>query len=238
MLDDGDTRVCSASFDVALHAVGGALQGVDLLHSGAYRRVFLCARPPGHHALHNHAMGFCLFNNVAIAAKYAIERYGYERIMILDWDVHHGNGTQESFYSDSRVLFCSIHQYPFFPGGGSAQEKGVGEGLNLTLNIPLEAGAEMEQYRNAMLNVVYPTAAAYKPQMLILSAGFDPHYLDPLANINLGDDDFYELSKLTTTLCDKHCGGRLLSVLEGGYHPDALGRSVVQHLTALTELPV
>lgn len=236
VLDDGDTRVCSASFDVALHAVGASIQGIDLLHAGAYKRIFVAARPPGHHALHNHAMGFCLFNNVAIAAKYAIERYGYDRIMILDWDVHHGNGTQASFYRDPRVLVCSIHQYPFFPGGGSSLEKGEGDGLNLTLNIPLEAGAEMEQYRNAMLNIVFPTAAAYNPQMLLLSAGFDAHYLDPLANMNLDDSDFYELTKLTLSLCDKHCGGKLLSVLEGGYHREALGRSVVQHLTALCEL--
>jgi acetoin utilization deacetylase AcuC-like enzyme len=235
VLDDGDTRVCSASFNVALLAVGASIQGIDLLHSGKYKRIFVAARPPGHHALFNRAMGFCLFNNVAIAAKYAITHYGYERIMILDWDVHHGNGTQDSFYKDPRVLFCSIHQFPFYPGTGSALEKGEAEGANLTLNIPLEAGAEMEQYRNVMLNIVIPTAAAYKPQLLIVSAGFDAHCLDPLANINLGDEDYHELSRLTVSLCEKHCEGKLLSVLEGGYHRDALSRSVIQHLMALSE---
>lgn len=238
LLDDGDTRVCRDSYNVALLAVGASIQAIDLLHEKRYSRIFVAARPPGHHALHNHAMGFCLFNNVAIAAKYAIEHYGYERVMILDWDVHHGNGTQDSFYKSSQVLFCSIHQFPFYPGGGSIDERGAGDGANLTLNIPIQEGAEMDVFRDAMKNVVFPSAAAYKPQLLIVSAGFDAHQLDPLAHINLKDEDYHELTQLTVELADRFCEGKILSVLEGGYDRDALARSVVQHLTALSETQV
>jgi acetoin utilization deacetylase AcuC-like enzyme len=235
LLDDGDTRVCDRSYDVAVSAVGAAVQGLKLVVSGEYGRVFVASRPPGHHALPNHAMGFCLFNNVAIAAKYALEHLGLERIMILDWDVHHGNGTQDSFYDDPRVMFCSIHQFPFYPGTGSSVEKGVGEGENFTLNIPLKAGAEMEKYRDAMQNFVIPTASAFEPQLLIISAGFDAHYQDPLSNAGLRDEDFAELTRLSLSIAERHCDGKVLSVLEGGYHEEGLAKSVAQHLTALTE---
>jgi acetoin utilization deacetylase AcuC-like enzyme len=235
LLDDGDTRVCDASFDVAVGAVGATIEGLQLINSGTYKRIFVACRPPGHHALSNHAMGFCLFNNVAIAANYALENLGVEKLMILDWDVHHGNGTQETFYQDPRVLFCSIHQYPFFPGTGASSEVGAGAGEHFNLNIPIKAGAEFDKYRDAMQNFVMPTAAAFEPEFLIISAGFDAHYLDPLSNMNLRDEDFLELTRLSVSIAEKYCDGKVLSVLEGGYHQEALARSVAQHLTALCE---
>ncbi len=237
ILDDGDTRVCEASFDVALHGVGAAIQAVEMVDDGRFDRVFVAARPPGHHAMPNHAMGFCLFNNVAIAARYAQQKLGFRRVMILDWDVHHGNGTQDVFFDDPTVFFCSLHQYPFYPGTGSENENGAGDGKNYTMNIPMPAGAEMEHYREAMLNQVIPAAAAFQPELLLISAGFDAHTSDQLANINLRDEDFKELTKLSMLIADQHCKGRLVSLLEGGYHKEALTRSVLQHLMALTEMP-
>jgi len=235
ILDDGDTRVCKSSYEVALHAVGAAIQAVTLVDSGDFKRVFVAARPPGHHAMPNHAMGFCLFNNVAIAARYAQQQLGYRRIMILDWDVHHGNGTQDAFYSDPSVFFCSLHQYPFYPGTGSENERGSGDGLHYTLNIPLPEGSEISDYREVMKNQVLPAAAAFEPELLLISAGFDAHTLDPLANINLRDEDFNELTRLSLLIADRYCKGRVVSLLEGGYHPDALSRSVEQHLMALAD---
>lgn len=240
LLDDGDTRVCDRSFDAALHGVGAAMQSVDLLHRGEYDRLFAAVRPPGHHAVEKHAMGFCLFNNVAIAAKYAMAAYGYQKVMILDWDVHHGNGTQDSFYEDDRVLFCSIHQSPLFPGGGHESETGEGNGEFHTINIPLAAGSEVEHYRYAIKNKIIPAALAFAPDLLILSAGFDAHQMDPLANMSLRDEDFYELTELSLEIAKTHCDGKIISFLEGGYHHDALCRSVGQHLLALnkSQIPV
>ena len=236
-LDDGDTRVCSASFEVALYAAGAAIQAVKLVDRGDFQRVFVASRPPGHHAMPNHAMGFCLFNNVAIAARFAQRKLGIRRVMIIDWSVHHGNGTQDAFYSDPTVLFCSLHQYPFYPGTGSEVERGSGEGINYTLNIPLQEGAEIDVYREAMLNQVSPLAAAFEPELLLISAGFDAHISDPLANINLNDEDFYALTEMAATIADKYCNGRLVSILEGGYNKEALTRCTLQHLMALAEVP-
>lgn len=236
-LDDGDTRVCKASFDVSLYAAGAVIQAVNLVDRGDFKRVFVAARPPGHHSMPNHAMGFCLFNNVAIAARYAQRKLGFRRIMILDWDVHHGNGTQDAFYSDPTVLFCSLHQFPFYPGTGSASERGSGDGLNYTLNIPMLEGSEIEDYREAMQNQVFPVAAAFEPELLLVSAGFDAHISDPLANINLNDEDFYELTQMAIDIAESHCKGRLVSVLEGGYHREALTRCTLQHLMALADVP-
>jgi acetoin utilization deacetylase AcuC-like enzyme len=233
LLDDGDTRVSRQSFEVGLLAVGAAIQAVDLVCRGHYQRVFVGCRPPGHHALRDHAMGFCLFNNVAIAAKYALKHFGIKRIMIIDWDVHHGNGTQDSFYADPRVLFCSIHQYPFYPGTGSPSEKGSGSGLNYTINIPVEAGDGIDAYRDAFRNVIIPSAEAFEPQLILISAGFDAHFQDPLAGVALRDEDFLEMTRWVLQLAESLCDGRLISVLEGGYHLDAMPRSVIQHLHGL-----
>jgi len=233
LLDDGDTRVCEHSFEAALYAVGAGIMALDYVHRGLYDRIFIASRPPGHHAETHHAMGFCLFNNVAITAKHALEQFGYERVMIIDWDVHHGNGTQNSFYEENRVFFCSLHESPLYPGTGLETEHGIGKGECFTLNIPLIPGSEMDAFREAMHNRILPAALGFDPQLLLISAGFDAHTQDPLANLRLKDEDYFELTELCLKIANQHCNGKMISFLEGGYHHDALVRSVHQHLRCL-----
>ncbi len=233
ILDMGDTRVCKESYNVALVAAGGVLHGVDKVMSGELSSAFCAVRPPGHHAETATVMGFCLFNNVAIGARYAQKKYGMERVAILDWDVHHGNGTQEIFYEDPSVLYISLHQYPYYPGTGAANETGSGKGEGFTLNCPMPAGSGEKEYFEAFRSKIFPALNTVQPQLLMISAGFDAHKDDPLANINITEDSFAEMTKMIMEIASKYCEGRIVSVLEGGYNLEALARSVEKHLKEL-----
>lgn len=236
ILDHGDTHVGKDSFDVALLAVSGVLDGIDKLFKENLDKIFCAIRPPGHHAETKKVMGFCLFNNVAIAGRYAQESYGIGKIAIIDWDVHHGNGTQEIFYEDPSVLYISIHQYPFYPGTGSKDEKGSGQGYGFTLNFPMSAGSSDEDYIRTFSDEIVPALEKFQPELIIISAGFDAHYKDPLAEMNLTEEGFKTMTKLTNEIALKFSEGKILSVLEGGYNLDALASSVESHLRAFLEV--
>jgi acetoin utilization deacetylase AcuC-like enzyme len=230
---DADTVVQPDSLDQARLAVGGALNAVEALLDGRIDRAFVIARPPGHHATPTRAMGFCLLNTAAIAAAHAIA-HGAQRVAILDWDVHHGNGTQDAFYGRGDVFYCSLHQWPFYPGTGLARETGSGPGGGTTLNIPLAAGTDGATYLEVVRREVIPALDRFAPDLVIVSAGYDAHEDDPLGALELTDDDFDTLMRESTTLADRH-GGRLLVVLEGGYDVDALARCVAGAITVLDE---
>ncbi len=230
---DPDTTVCSKSYEAALLSTGAGLTAVDLVVDGACDNVFCAVRPPGHHAEHDRSMGFCLFNNVAIAADYAIEKKGLDRVFIFDWDVHHGNGTQHSFYSKSNVYYSSVHQYPFYPGTGAAEETGTGDGLGATLNFPLRAFSRDEDYLALVQDKLIPEMIRFKPDLIILSAGFDAHADDPLAQMEVSTECYGAMTQMIVTAADEICGGRLISMLEGGYDPNALAGSVHAHLKNL-----
>ncbi len=230
---DADTYVNNRSYDVALRAVDGVLSAVDAVMEGSVSNVFCAVRPPGHHAESDRAMGFCLFNNVAVGTKYGLERHGLRKIAIIDWDVHHGNGTQEIFYADASVLYFSIHQSPLYPGTGSAAETGVGPGLGLTLNVPMPAGADDNDYVRVFEQSLADAVQDFKPELIMISAGFDAHTKDPLASMKLTSEGFGRLTKLVMQMADAFANGRIVSVLEGGYHPEALSDSVVSHVSAL-----
>ena len=232
-LNDPDVRVCRKSYEVALLAAGGALQVADSVMRGESQNGFALLRPPGHHAEAGRAMGFCLFNNVAIAARYVQKRYDVEKVLILDWDVHHGNGTQHSFEQDPSVFFVSLHQYPLYPGTGSYSETGVGAGANSTLNCPMPPGSGNEHYIDAFVEKILPAANAFKPDVVLISAGFDAHASDPLAQINLSSEFYGWMSARMMEIADKHAGGRIISMLEGGYNLDALPLCVAVHLREL-----
>ena len=233
---DADTIVSPRSWDAALRAAGAACQGVDAVMSGAARNAFVAARPPGHHATAENAMGFCLFNNVAIAARYAQQKYAeIERVAILDWDVHHGNGTQGIFYNEASVFFLSLHQYPWYPGTGTRGENGFGPGLGYTLNVPLHAATRAREHRRAFASALSEIGAKFKPDLILISAGFDSHRADPLGQLSLEDEDFAEMTRAVKQWADDACQGRIVSCLEGGYNLDALGGSVVAHVAALSE---
>jgi acetoin utilization deacetylase AcuC-like enzyme len=232
---EGDTYVCRESYAVALLAVGGVLAGIDAVMGGKVKNAFCAVRPPGHHAGISRAMGFCLFNNVAIGTRYAQEEYGLKRVAIVDWDVHHGNGTQEIFYEDPSVLYVSTHQYPYYPGTGSASERGKRKGEGFTLNIPLSAGTDGEEYVKLFKEKIVPALQDFKPDILLISAGFDAHKDDPLAAIFLDDSTYSEITRMLAEFAEKHCQGRIVSVLEGGYDLQALPRSVKAHLNVLTQ---
>ena len=235
VLDSGDTHVCPASFGVALLAAGGVLKAVDEVVRGATTKVFCAVRPPGHHAETQSIMGFCLLNNVAIGARYAQHKYGIGRVAILDWDVHHGNGTQEIFWKDPSVLYISTHQYPLWPGTGLSSETGEDAGEGFTLNCPMRPGSGEQEYLEVFRERIMPALHKFRPELLILSAGFDAHKDDPLANINLTEQSFAKLTELAGEIAAKYCGGRIVSVLEGGYNLDALSKSVDAHLAILTK---
>jgi acetoin utilization deacetylase AcuC-like enzyme len=235
VLDQGDTPVVAESFDTALLAVGAVLTCCDAVATGKLVRTFAAVRPPGHHAEPNAAMGFCLFANVAIGARYLQRHYGAGKIAIVDFDVHHGNGTQAAFEADGSVLFISLHQHPAtcYPGSGYDHEIGVGPGRGLTLNIPMQPGADDADYLEAMDRRVLPKLDAFRPEFLLLSAGFDAHRQDPLASVQVSDDGFAQITKRLVSAAEVNCDGRIISALEGGYHLPALARSVVRHLVEL-----
>jgi acetoin utilization deacetylase AcuC-like enzyme len=230
---DPDTSMSAGSLRAAYLAAGGVLAGVDAIMVGQVDHVFCAVRPPGHHAEAGRAMGFCLFNNVAIAARYVRKKYGLSRVLIVDWDVHHGNGTQHSFEDDPSVLFFSTHQYPHYPGTGRADERGKGAGEGFTINVPMEAGEGDEAYRAIFLKALVPAADAFKPEFVIISAGFDAHKDDPLASMGLTEAGYADLTGIVAGIARRHAKGRVLSSLEGGYNLAALAVSVDTHLQAL-----
>ena len=235
---DADTVISSNSYDAALLSAGAGMKAIDQLIDGNIHNAFCAVRPPGHHAEQDHAMGFCLFNNVGIAARYAQKTKGLNKIFIFDWDVHHGNGSQHSFYSDPSIYYSSTHQYPFYPGTGAKEETGTGDGLGTTLNLPMDAYSDDDDYLSAVENKLIPEIQHYKPDLIIISAGFDAHQNDPLAQIQLTTDCFGKMTELLMGIARDVCDGRLLSMLEGGYDYDALSDSVRLHMqTLLTFAP-
>ena len=228
---DGDTIVSPGSKDASKDAVGSIITAIDGVQNKEFKNAFCAVRPPGHHAEKEKAMGFCIFNNVAVGANYLIEKYKYNKIAIIDFDVHHGNGTQDIFYDNEKVLFISTHQYPYYPGSGSEKEKG---NFNNVLNIPLEAGTSAVKYLNAYENVLNKVRE-FKPEFLLFSAGFDAHIDDPLAQLQLSSEDFYKITKRTLEISKPFCNGNVVSILEGGYDLKALQESTKRHVDALIE---
>ena len=228
---DGDTVVSPGSKDATKDAVGSIISAIDGVEKKEFKNAFCCVRPPGHHAEKEKAMGFCIFNNVAVGANYLIEKYKYKKIAIIDFDVHHGNGTQDIFYNDKNVLYISTHQYPYYPGSGSEKENGK---YNNVLNIPLEAGTNGNEYLNAYEKVL-DKLKEFKPEFLLFSAGFDAHIDDPLAQLRLSSEDFYKITKRTLEVSKPFCNGNIVSILEGGYDLRALQESTQRHVDALIE---
>ena len=221
----------AGTLTAAYRAAGGVVRAVDVVMGGEAVNAFAAVRPPGHHAERQTAMGFCFFGNVVIGAKHALDHHGLDRVAIVDFDVHHGNGTQDLVEDDPRILFCSTHQSPLFPGTGAAHEVGVDN----VLNVPLPDGTGSKAFRDVMERVVLPRVDAFSPQLLIISAGFDAHEADPLAGMNLTTEDFGWVTEKLCDLADKHCTGRVVSSLEGGYDLAALGASAAAHVTVLKE---
>jgi len=230
ILLDPDTVLSPASAEAALRAAGAAVAAVDAVLTGKTRRAFCAVRPPGHHATRDAAMGFCLFNNIAVAALHALDKYGLERVAIVDFDVHHGNGTQAIFEQDARVLFASSHQWPLYPETGARSETGIGN----IFNAPLPIEAEGILFRRAWEDVLLPAVHDFRPQLLLVSAGFDAHWRDPLAQLRLQAGDYTWITEELVALANRHCGGRIVSSLEGGYDLSALAESALAHVGALS----
>ena len=228
---DGDTVVSPGSKDATKDAVGSIITAIDGVQNKDFKNAFCAVRPPGHHAEKEKAMGFCIYNNVAVGANYLIEKFKYNKIAIIDFDVHHGNGTQDIFYDNEKVLYISTHQYPYYPGSGSEKEKGK---FNNIFNIPLDAGTTADQYLNAYEHVLNKLRE-FKPEFLLFSAGFDAHIDDPLAQLRLGSEEFYTLTKRTLKVSKPFCNGNVVSILEGGYDLKALQESSQRHVDALIE---
>ncbi len=232
---DGDTPISENSFEAALLAAGAVHTAIDKIMEGELDNCFCAVRPPGHHAERDRAMGFCLFNNVALGAVYLLEEYKLNRIAIIDWDVHHGNGTQNAFYESDQVYYLSLHQYPYYPGSGSYNQRGSGKGEGYTLNIPLSPGCDGSDYDLAFTKEIIPSLNDYKPEFILISAGFDAHRGDPLASMKLSDDAYYRFTRELKMIAGKYGKGRVVSVLEGGYDLGALVSSVKAHLKGLIE---
>ncbi|MBT5869680.1 MAG: histone deacetylase [Nitrospinaceae bacterium] len=230
---DADTVISQDSYNAALLSAGAGMTAIDQLVDGKINNAFCAVRPPGHHAEQDRAMGFCLFNNVAIAARYAQKIKALNKIFIFDWDVHHGNGTQHSFYNDPSVYYASAHQHPFYPGSGAEEETGTGEGLGTTLNLPMDAYSDDEDYIAAVENRLISEIQRYNPDLIIISAGFDAHKNDPLAQIQLTTECFGKMTELLMQVAQDVCSGRILSMLEGGYDYNALSDSVQLHMQTL-----
>jgi acetoin utilization deacetylase AcuC-like enzyme len=227
---DADTTMSPGTYEAAMRGVGAAVQGVDEVMTGKVKNAFSAMRPPGHHAERTRAMGFCFYNNAAIAARHAQKAHGAERVAIMDWDVHHGNGSQDIFWSDPSVMYASTHQMPLYPGTGAVSERGD---HGTIVNTPLSPGDGSEIFREALDTVVLPRLAAFGPDLIVISAGFDAHWRDPLANLNLTEADFGWATVKLMELAEKRCQGGIVSVLEGGYDLEGLSRSVAAHVTAL-----
>lgn len=232
-LIEADTVVSPRSYDVALLAAGAVCDAVQRITAGEDQQALCLVRPPGHHALTRAPMGFCLFNNVAIGARQALNQFDLDRVLIVDWDVHHGNGTQDTFWTDPRVAFLSIHRFPFYPGSGDRDETGSGPGLGTTLNLPIEYGTSRREYLAHFRSALETFADRIRPQLVILSAGFDAHRDDPVGSLDLETEDFVPLTQWVQEVAAVHAGGRLISVLEGGYNTSALAGSVELHLREL-----
>ncbi len=230
---ESDTVVSRQSYEVALHATGAALAAVDDVLTGRDQTALCLIRPPGHHALPHSALGFCLFNNVALAAEHALRVHDLERVLIIDWDVHHGNGTQDVFYNRDDVCFFSAHRSPFYPGTGSADETGTGKGLGATFNLPVKFGTPRDEYLTRFERMLTDAATRCRPQLVLLSAGFDAHRDDPIGSLGLETEDFIRLTRRVQEVAREYCGGRVVSLLEGGYNVAALADCVAVHLTEL-----
>ena len=226
---EADTYLSPRSYDIAARAAAAACLAVDEVMSGNATNAFCAIRPPGHHAEPDHPMGFCLFNNAAIAARQAQRKHGAERVAIVDWDVHHGNGTQAIVWDDASILYCSTHQMPLYPGTGAASETGCGN----IVNVPLKAGAGGTEFEMAFADRIVPAIDAFAPDLIIVSAGFDAHWRDPLAEINLNEEDFVHATLTLMEAAQRHCGGRIVSLLEGGYDLTGLAGSVAMHVATL-----
>jgi acetoin utilization deacetylase AcuC-like enzyme len=233
MLSTGDTEISEYSLEVTMKATGGVLEAVDAVMRGQVVNAFCAVRPPGHHATPVKGMGFCIFNHVAIAARYAQKNYGVGKVLIIDWDVHHGNGTQAAFYEDQSVLFFSSHQHPLYPGTGKRDETGSGAGLGLTVNAPLPAGSGYREIVGEMETRLEPLLAKFKPELVLISAGFDARLEDPLGDFTLDDAQFSQLTRRVMEWAEDYAGGRIVSILEGGYNLVTLGGAVASHLKSL-----
>lgn len=227
---DADTTMSPGSWEAAMRGVGSACRAVDEVMEGKVANAFCASRPPGHHAETARAMGFCFFNNAAIAARHAQETYGAERVAIIDFDVHHGNGTQDIFWNDPSVMYCSTHQMPLYPGSGAASERGEADTI---VNAPLAAGDGGEEFREAMEVAILPRLETFQPDLVIISAGFDAHQRDPLGGLNLVEADFAWATLRLMDIADRHCGGKVVSLLEGGYDLEGLARSAAAHIMTL-----
>jgi acetoin utilization deacetylase AcuC-like enzyme len=232
---DPDTGVSAGSWDAALLSAGGAVAACDAVMSGKVGAAFVATRPPGHHAEAGQAMGFCLLNNVAVAARYLQDTHGIGRVAIIDWDVHHGNGTQHLFEENGDIFYFSVHQFPFYPGTGDRRERGRGKGTGSTLNVPLPAGCGDDEYRKVFREILRPAIDEFRPEGILISAGFDAHRDDPLAGMRVTEDGYVDLTRIVQSIADEHCGGRLVSLLEGGYDLKGLAASVEAHLEALID---
>ena len=235
MLSTGDTDVCRESWEIALLAAGAAVAAVDAVCQSRVNAAFCAVRPPGHHATADRGMGFCVLNNIAIAARYAQRHHACRHALIVDWDVHHGNGTQDIFYADGSVLYFSTHQYPWYPGTGSASETGEGPGAGLTINVPLPAGSGRAAVMEAFEQQLLPAVDRFQPDVVLVSAGFDSRLGDPLGGFLLDDQDFYDLTQFVMKIANQYAGGKVVSLLEGGYHITGLTQAVTAHLTALAD---
>jgi acetoin utilization deacetylase AcuC-like enzyme len=234
---DADTRVSAASWDAAVGSAGTAIAAAEGVATGLVDTAFVATRPPGHHATPERAMGFCLFNNIAVAARWLQHEGHAERVLIVDWDVHHGNGTQETFYADPSVFFLSLHQWPHYPGTGAAQETGAGEGQGTTLNVPLRSGTPRSEYLSCFHRAIGEAVTRSRPDFMLVSAGFDVMAGDPLGGLLLEPEDLYDMTEAVVDHARAECGGRVVALLEGGYDPSRLGQGAVAVIRALAGLP-